>query len=850
VSAGTWTASVTVVDKLGNRSLPTTASFTSEPCGINPVLASVAAPTRPSGSLAFDPYTFTASAHSDDDDSTKCPARFAQTYAFVWSLASQPAGTVVGADYLFTSSAGTAQFASGTNGSYDVQVVATGSRQGSSTAHDVISVNCATPAPAVSMPGSVTLSDPDNYLMDGHIFSGDTVTVTGSATHACFTGANFVPSYNWALVSNDSNPQLVNVGATATFHSTIPNGSYALTFRVRDQWNHLGTRSHDFASDACGASPITATAAAMQGSSALPMDPWTLTASPATGTHFSDDSDSSRCPGRFTPTYTFAWSSVDAAVTAFSTATSNPSTFTPTQSKSYAITVVVSGNGQSRSANTTVNATCAAPSVNAPTVAQVNGTTPGTTIYVGDSVRVGTPSTSACFANPTLSYLYTLQRDGVPAPESFTPGANVAQPSFVPQAYGATYAVAVNVSDGSGQSTTSSTLNINVSQCGAAAPVVSLVRASQHFDSIHRATGTPPFPALDPTLTPPATEPTVTEGTDEFPVPFYLATPISVRVQVNSAVSASCVSFGFVGASLLDPDGAPVATADFTSLSPRSVTDHGNLDFTFTPRIGDRNFGTPVQLIPGNYQLKVTLTYGRPQTPSQNELAAPTVHVGGRCGLNAPFPDVTFNPLPPTVVGTTVTTDASPTSDADNVRLLFGSGPPSFSAGCGLDQSLTYAWALLSPTGSSAALSTAAGIVTSFRPDFVGNYDVQLTVADGTTSGANGDGTATTTFPYEAQPALAFASQPNTGSAGVTLGNFVVEFHNSDGSMCSSCSGRIDVAIQSGPSGGLLGGTTTLTGTGSVTFSDLNLSPADTYVLTATSATAGAATSTAIVISP
>src|SRR5439155_5499957 len=195
VSAGTWTATVTVVDKLGNRSLPATTTFTSEPCGINPVLASIAAPTRPSGTLAFDPYSLRASAHSDDDDSSRCPARFAQTYGFAWSIASSPVGSVAGLDYDLTSSSGTAHFAAGTNGSYDLQVLATGSRQGSFTAHDVISVNCATPAPAVSMPDSVTVSDPDNYSREGHIFSGDTVTVTGSATHACFTGATFVPSY-------------------------------------------------------------------------------------------------------------------------------------------------------------------------------------------------------------------------------------------------------------------------------------------------------------------------------------------------------------------------------------------------------------------------------------------------------------------------------------------------------------------------------------------------------------------------------------------------------------------------------------------------------------------------------
>ena len=428
------------------------------------------------------------------------------------------------------------------------------------------------------------------------------------------------------------------------------------------------------------------------------------------------------------------------------------STFTPTQSKSYAIKVVVSGNGQNGTANTTVNAICAAATVNTPIVLHVNGAAPGTTIFVGDAVQLATSATSACFASPTLSYLYTLQRNGVPATESFTPAANVAQPSFVPQTYGATYAVAVNVSDGSGQSTTSSALNIDVSPCGSAAPVVSLVRATQHFDSIHRATGTPPFPALDPTLAPSAPEPTIVEGTDEFPVPFYLATPVSVRVQVNSAVNGSCASFGFVSATLLDPDGAPVATADLTSPSPRSVADHGNLDFTFTPRIGDRILGSPPHVVPGNYQLNVTLTYGRPQTPSQTE-NGPTVHVGGRCGLNPPFADFIFEPAATGKVGDSVTANAATTSDADNVPLaLTVSSPANFSDGCGLDQTLSYSWALSVPTDSGALLSTTTGVTTNFTPDKAGSYDVQLSVNDGTTSGANGDGTASETLSYTATP--------------------------------------------------------------------------------------------------
>src|ERR1700682_1362533 len=85
----TWQATAHVVDKLGNRSRPSaTAAFTSQLCGNNLVVISLAGPTRPSGGLPFDPYAFTASAHSNDDDLAQCPARFAQTYSFAFGLTS------------------------------------------------------------------------------------------------------------------------------------------------------------------------------------------------------------------------------------------------------------------------------------------------------------------------------------------------------------------------------------------------------------------------------------------------------------------------------------------------------------------------------------------------------------------------------------------------------------------------------------------------------------------------------------------------------------------------------------------------------------------------------------------
>src|SRR5439155_2305022 len=194
------------------------------------------------------------------------------------------------------------------------------------------------------------------------------------------------------------------------FVADAANKTSHLKVTVQDHWGNADFRTRDISSGVCGAAPITAMIGTTQATGAMPMDPWTLTASPATGPHFSADSDRSRCPVRFAPTYTFAWSS-DARASALSSTSTNPTIFTPAEPKSYAIHVVVSGNGQSGTADATVNATCSAPVVSTPTVVKVNGAAPGAIIYAGDAVKVGTSVTSACFANPALGYTYTLQRN-------------------------------------------------------------------------------------------------------------------------------------------------------------------------------------------------------------------------------------------------------------------------------------------------------------------------------------------------------------------------------------------------------------------------------------------------------
>ena len=439
----------------------------------------------------------------------------------------------------------------------------------------------------------------------------------------------------------------------------------------------------------------------------------------------------------------------------------NPTTFTPGNHRSYSVHLVVSGNGQSGTANQTFDANCAPPLVAAPVVAEVNGAPPPPAIFAGDMVRVATPVTSQCFANPTpssLSYAYTLLLAGAPAPEPFSPSANDAQPSFQPQAFGGTYDVSVAVRDASSQSSSSAApLRIVVSTCGVAEPSVSASVATQHFDAIVQQVSGGAATTAPLTLT--QTAPSLTSVATVDPggaphsvaVPFYLNGEIGVDVTLS--IPASCPNVRFAGARLIDPHFALVPTDQWSQPGPTTLTAGQPLHFSFTPLVGDeRDAGGTLN--PGYYFLSLDVAYGSTSQPVTGIVSPTQINVSGRCGLNAPFVDAQFDPLPPQAVGTVVT-GTSLATDADNETLmLFPATPdPGTSSGCGLNQTLSYAWTFASKPGTSlATLAPPDATVTHFTPDVAGAYSVQLVVGDGTTSGVAGNGKTSATFPYTAGP--------------------------------------------------------------------------------------------------
>jgi hypothetical protein len=99
---------------------------------------------------------------------------------------------------------------------------------------------------------------------------------------------------------------------------------------------------------------------------------------------------------------------------------------------------------------------------------------------------------------------------------------------------------------------------------------------------------------------------------------------------------------------------------------------------------------------------------------------------------------------------------------------------------------------------------------------------------------------------------VAFAQSPAAATAGQPLSPVTVEITNAAGTVQANDTSAVTLSIASGPGGAVLGGTATVAAVGGVaTFSDLTLSTAGTYTLTAADTTdAAAVTSATFTIAP
>jgi uncharacterized repeat protein (TIGR01451 family) len=156
---------------------------------------------------------------------------------------------------------------------------------------------------------------------------------------------------------------------------------------------------------------------------------------------------------------------------------------------------------------------------------------------------------------------------------------------------------------------------------------------------------------------------------------------------------------------------------------------------------------------------------------------------------------------------------------------------------------------LVEPDGSGAPLASTAffssggsfGAVATVRDwlaDLAGN---SVGVIFNTVSGA-----PTTIFGTQ----LAYSTQPSAANAYAILAPFSVQIQNADGSVVLGCTSAVTLEIASGPVGGTILGTTTVSAlNGTATFTDIRFSTPGTYTLRARTSGLLDAVSTSFVIS-
>ena len=111
---------------------------------------------------------------------------------------------------------------------------------------------------------------------------------------------------------------------------------------------------------------------------------------------------------------------------------------------------------------------------------------------------------------------------------------------------------------------------------------------------------------------------------------------------------------------------------------------------------------------------------------------------------------------------------------------------------------------------------------------------------------------ATVVFTTAPATRLEFDQQPTTEAAGATITPFItVRAEDAAGNLDTNFTGPVTLAIASGPSDGILSGTTTRAATGGIaTFDNLSIQRAGSYTLRATSGTLTQATSVSFQITP
>jgi hypothetical protein len=716
---GTYQLSVVATDSIGNSSPIQYVSVTTSTCGQNPITVNAVAAgyNFPAGStlgsaIALNTFassgislvnpTGTATTGDNQNDSTKaayCPARFATTFSYAWSIANAPPN---GAAALTAITGASTSFKATIPGSYQVQVVATGSNglvsNAAPTYFNVTS--CGSNPPVIQSTGATVLvggvPTPTTRPAVGQAVTLTANGVSPDAINACALATTL--TYSWTLVSAPSGSAVTTASqnGTGSFNFTPDaGGTYVFSVIVKDSNGLVSAPiTLTIPTGACGPSVGAITSAQ---SSATVGNLVTLTAPANIG------STQTCVPGNV---YTYSWAitSRPATSSAVLSATSGTSvTFTPDAAGDYALQLTVTDAGGFSTQVTKVlheNA-CAA----LPVLAPLTYTSPagvGGVVYKGDAITAAVPSITpgACGSLTSSSYTYSWGLVSKPAGSNATLSSNTASsPGFVADVAGGTYQLSVAVKDALGNTSATSFISVVTSACGAQAPTVSVDKPTVSQANFAPVT-------ITATAVSPDSINNSNPGNANFCPPRFAKT-LNYQWQVTSAPVGGKFSLG----------GATTAASTFVPAAKGTYS----LQLLVTDSVG---LSAPAVNVP------VTVLCGD-QPPAVSDVGTVPAWSAVQNMTN-----ITQKRAGGTTTGALAITStslvAAPIPFYQGTAVKLGANVTDANYTCGFTPTnTTYQWAFTSvPLGSQVSFDSSSSATPSFVPDVPGDYYVELTLTD------------------------------------------------------------------------------------------------------------------------
>jgi hypothetical protein len=758
-----------VVTDLSGRSATDTASVTVSTCGSAAPSIDAVVPT-PANPNTGDPITF-AIAVSDQDNVVSCGAN--QTLTVRSILSTRPAGSTA----TLTTELGTAPaFIADLPGLYELETTVrdgTGRRDTRRTQVTVSTCGAATPTVSSVTPSPASPNTGDAVTLSIAVSDADNAGGGCDLNQVLTTSSSFIarPAGSTATLST-------RLGLTPGFIADLP-GTYVVRTVVADDTGRSASVDTTVTASTCGAADPSVDAVVATPASPNVGDAVAF----AIAVSDSDNAGGACDLGQvLTTSSAFIAQPAGSTATLLSSAGLTPA-FVADVPGTYTIqTTVVDDTGRSATVDTSVVvSTCGAadPSVDGVTVVPASPNVgDGITLQVAvsDADNLG-----ACALGQTLAVAsrFSLRPAGSTATLSTSEGV---RPAFVADLPG-DYVVVTTVTDSTGRTDSVST-PVTVSTCGAAAPVVDaivanpaspntgspvtvsitvsdadnsggacslgqdLAVASTFVARPAGSTATLSIPnGLSPTFTPdaPGTYTVRTTVTDETGLQGTRDLAITVSTCGAAAPNVDAVAVAPAAPNTGDAVALSVTVSDADNLVGCALGQILDVSSVFLARpVGSTaTLSTALGLAPafvadrpGVYIVRTTVADGT----GRSDFSDTTITVSA-CGSSSPSVDaVAFSPASPNT-GAAIT--IVPTlSDADNL------------AGCALGQTLVASYALL----SRPATSTAVVDGPEFIADVPGDYQVRVTVSDGTGRTGSRDATVTASVCGSRAPAISGVS--------------------------------------------------------------------------------------------